>query len=152
MSLLTCASLVIKQPPPRLPGVRACQPLYARLKLHRCSCRQCTGVIVAEQLAHLPWAFRALLAFAGAAGSRLGARRLLGWLTDAVGRVQDLESLWRDDDTSRLTAQALDRLWKREEQEIRRDREALAQYVSLLDKLKRAGEPLAARLLAGVQL
>jgi hypothetical protein len=66
--------------------------------------------------------------------------------------VQDLESLWRDDDTSRLTAQALDRLWKREEQEIRRDREALAQYVSLLDKLKRAGEPLAARLLAGVQL
>jgi hypothetical protein len=103
-------------------------------------------------LAHLPWAFRALLAFAGEAGSRLGARRLLGWLTDAVRRVQDLERLWREDDTGRLTAQTLDRLWKREEHEIRDKPEALAQYVSLLDKLKRAGEPLAARLLAGVQL
>jgi hypothetical protein len=105
-----------------------------------------------ELLAHLPWAFRALLAFGGAAGSTLGARRLLGWLTDAIERVEDLESLWREDGAGRSTAQALAALWKREEREIRRDPEALRKYVILLDKLKRAGEPLAARLLADLQL
>jgi hypothetical protein len=105
-----------------------------------------------EALAHLPWAFQALLAFAGAAGSSLGARRLLGWLTDAVRRAENPERLWSEDNTGRSTAEALAALWRREEREIRTDPDTLEKLVSLLDKLKRAGEPLAARLLARLQL
>lgn len=48
MSLLTCASLVTKLPPPPLVGGLRRQPLHAPLQLHRCNCRHCTGVIVAE--------------------------------------------------------------------------------------------------------
>jgi hypothetical protein len=72
-----------------------------------------------------------------------------GWW-DALPRIADRESLWREDETASMAIKVLAALWRRAEGNFRRDPVALRQYADLLDELKRAGVSLAEQLLAEI--
>jgi hypothetical protein len=102
-----------------------------------------------ERLGSTPWAIHTLLRFLSGPGIHLEPKFVVKLLAHASQRVaarEERDSIWREDDVGRETAQALATIWEGAGQHVRDDETCMRQFVAILDELSRAGIPLAATL------